>query len=285
LANPDYEKIRESGHSVYSRIYLKEQLERTNQLHDYRNAVSSLISQSYFLPQLHGMEHLQVPYWMSELENEGSDGSIAFNHNVYGISTIVSSQLRHSYLPEFDYSSLNDYIGFMSSSLRDASNAFEDMFGYYPESFIATNYIWSENVEEDLQQMGIRIIQSSRYQKMPRYYKSKLIKRNMGEVNRLNQVYLIRNIYFEPSERMYSGKRKLVEEVWQRINVLFALNVPVVLSMHRLNFMGGFDSKNQYENLELFYELMDRVLRKWDDIEFMSSVELGKLILETKGKI
>ena len=63
--------------------------------------------------------------------------------------------------------------------------------------------------------------------------------------------------------------------VWNRI---FRWHKPVILSTHRLNYIGNLDEKNRTNSLHLLKALLDRITRKYPDIEFMTSDELGGLI-------
>jgi hypothetical protein len=48
--------------------------------------------------------------------------------------------------------------------------------------------------------------------------------------------------------------------------------------MHRLNVIGSLDESNRTKNLADLKTLLQTVVRRWPDVEFMSSDQLGKLI-------
>ena len=69
-----------------------------------------------------------------------------------------------------------------------------------------------------------------------------------------------------------------MEECFNNINYSFLLKKPAIISSHRLNFMGGLNLKNREENLMLLEELLSNIIRKWPQVEFFSSDDLGNII-------
>lgn len=57
-----------------------------------------------------------------------------------------------------------------------------------------------------------------------------------------------------------------------------------VISSHRLNFIGNIDIQNRDRNLILFRKLLNKIMKKWPDVEFISSDELGKNIVDKYDK-
>jgi len=50
-----------------------------------------------------------------------------------------------------------------------------------------------------------------------------------------------------------------------------------------LNFIGAINEKNRTQNLQLLEELLSKIMKRWPDVEFMSSDELGDLITATQN--
>ncbi len=282
LANPDFEKIKNSNYLKYYRKYFWEELEQKDELDLYKKQLNSLIEKGYFKPQLHGMEHVQVPYWMSQLQNKSKETVVAFENMVYGISTTVTSEKRETYLAALNYFSQDEFEEFMLVALQDASKAFYDFFGFKSLSFIAPNYVWSDRVEKTLEKEGVRVIQSSRFQNLPKAYGAKVVRHFIGEKNKNNQIYLVRNAIFEPSTM--NNKSNAEAQCFSQIKNAFRFNKPAIISIHRLNFMGGFDKKNQAENLEILNQLLLKIIAKYPEVEFMSSDQLGDIIIHSTVK-
>lgn len=159
------------------------------------------------------------------------------------------------------------------------------MFGYRSESFIATTYTWSPLIEPSLKLNGVKYIQGLVSQRVPFdsgtkfYYK----KNNyQGKKNNLGQIYLMRNCFFEPSH--FRDKFDVVDECLSRINIAFRWGKAAIISSHRLNFIGNIDIQNRDRNLILFQKLLNEIVKKWPDVEFISSDELGKNIVSKYDK-
>jgi len=62
------------------------------------------------------------------------------------------------------------------------------------------------------------------------------------------------------------------------INIAFRMKKPAIISSHRINYVGFIDSSNRDRNLKSLNQLLTRILEKWPDVEFMTTVELGNSI-------
>lgn len=284
MANPDFNSIRESGFKDYSYISLKDKLESEDEFHAYKQQIEIGMKQKWFHPQLHGREHLNIALWMRFLQKSSKETLIAFENEVYGISTTISKEKRRSFLPALDYENKDVLHKFIIPSLEDSQRLFIDFFGFISKSFIAPNYVWDSQVEKILAEQKIEYIQSSRNQVVSiggQNVEGSLIKHKTGERNKIGQIYLVRNAIFEPST--VTNKRQHLEDCLSQINLALMFNKPAVISMHRLNFMGGMDISNRVANLALFKELIERIILKYPNIEFMSSDQLGDLIKQSKN--
>ena len=163
----------------------------------------------------------------------------------------------------------------MLQSIDEAALIFENLFGFKSESFIAPRYIWNDNIEKQLNKNNVRYIQGVIVQNIPKddFYKKKI--NLFGTKNNFNQTYITRNVFFEPS---LNPKFNWVLDAIKRINIAFKWNKPAVISMHRLNFMGGLNEDNRKNNLMLLKNLITEVKRLHPDVVFMSTNELGILI-------
>jgi len=64
----------------------------------------------------------------------------------------------------------------------------------------------------------------------------------------------------------------------KKIDIAFSWHKPAIICTHRINYMGELDPGNRKVNLRLFKELLQRILKQWPDVEFMTSDKLGDLI-------
>lgn len=283
MSNPDFDLIRQHDFSSYHYISLAQRVLSEVGMQNYRDVVINAQKEKYFHPQLHGREHVNVPLWLQFLKANSKETHLAFDQKVYGISTTITKEKRRSFLPTLDYDTQKEFNEFTQVSLIEGQKLFKDFFGYHSRSFIAPNYTWDDSVEQVLKQIGIEFIQSSRNQfvsKGGQLNGIKFKKHKTGEVNHQKQLYLVRNVIFEPST--VSNKEMCLQDCFNQISMAFLTRKPAIISMHRLNFMGSLVEQNRTDNLKLFEKLITKLLMKWPDIEFMTTDELGDLIKKSK---
>jgi len=275
-ANPNFQKIRESNFEKY----FSESLDDTLNRYPNHEKVKELCIQGgrkkYFVPQLHGREHLNISQWMSDLRSGNKETHEAFARGVFGISAHIVKVKRKSYQAAFGFQKIDYEVDF-KQVLTEAVMDFERLFGFKSKTFIAPNYTWGDEVEKITADLGITHLQGSRAQHIPLFSKDELaIKRNfLGKTNQYGQKYLIRNVVFEP---FMNEKKDCVSKALNEIQNAFLWNKPAIISMHRVNFIGSINQNNRERNLKLFKELLDKIDKLWPNVEFLSSKDLAEII-------
>ncbi len=64
----------------------------------------------------------------------------------------------------------------------------------------------------------------------------------------------------------------------RRIEIAFKWGKAANISAHRLNFIGSIDSANTDRTLPEFKRLLQEIVRRWPDVEFVTSDQLGEII-------
>ena len=165
----------------------------------------------------------------------------------------------------------------MKKSIEDGLDLFESTFGYQSKSFMAPSYTWNDEVELSLYKKGVKFIQSVYYQNCSDNDGGNDVRHHyFGQKNKLGQYYLLRNCSFEPSQNYYSSE--VVDNCLKEISTAFLMGRPATISVHRLNFIGAILKENRDNTLQLMGSLLTKIMEKWPDVEFMTSVELGRLI-------
>lgn len=281
VANPDFDKIRES--SFYNYYYESIEKTITNQYNTHVwNRWHEGIEKGIFRPQFHGREHLNVKSWLKALQNDEFATKLAFDFKTFGLTDATSPSIKTHYMGAFN-SKLEEDIQFYEKAIFEGLNLFEKLFGYRSTSFIATTYTWSPLIEPILKKNGIEYLQGLVNQKIPLDGgdKFKYIKGNFqGKRNKLGQFYLMRNCFFEPTH--YREKFDVIDDCLNRIDIAFRWKKAAVIGAHRLNFIGAIDETNRTKNLQLFKNLLTEIVKKWPDVEFMSSDQLGNVIKNNK---
>jgi len=277
VANPDFKKIRESNFKEYFFEDFQTSIERIYPGGRIPELWNEGIRQELFFPQLHGREHVNYNRWLTDLQNKDQEALIAFEHNVYGVSKSIAKKNRHSYLASFDFDEKKQELEALQT-ITDSVSMFQSSFGYSSTSFIAPNYVWSEEIEKALAENHISYIQSSKSQLLPIYSRKKgngYLKHFTGQVNANNQLYLVRNCMFEPS---ITGVERALNDCIAQIKIAFMTGKPAIISSHRLNYIGALVENNRIQNLAALRNLFSVIKEKWPEVEFLNSPKLGETI-------
>jgi hypothetical protein len=276
VANPDFDKIKASGFDAYFyepfTVTLKRYPDHARSFKLWKEGMSAGV----FKPQFHGREHLNVTRWMRALRHDLGNVRLAFNYRMFDLSTSLSIS-GNSFMEALNYESTNEFE-FQKESIIEGLQLFEQLFGYKSRSFIAPCYTWSNELNKTLKNCGVNTFQGGRYQFEPKAGKEHKFKKHFhytGQRNNLGQVYLTRNAEFEPSQ---NNDFDWNNEVISQMAIAFRWNKPAIIQTHRLNFIGSINPSNREANLPMFAELLKMIIKKWPDIEFMSSDMLGDLI-------
>ncbi|MBQ4507970.1 MAG: hypothetical protein II970_03650 [Paludibacteraceae bacterium] len=279
-ANPVFDKIKESGFTQY---YFEPFTETLN--HDAAHAGvfgmwKAGMEAGVFHPQSHGREHLYVKKWLRTLREGDAITRMAFDLGTWGLTSNVDPSIRGYYMGAFDSGKDADIREF-EGIIDDALRLFHDIFGYESRSFTPTTYTWSPKIEPCLVQHGVRYIQSTFQQKVPLDDDQTIritYRGFQGTRTKAGLIRLFRNCFFEPSTK---PNYDWVGDCLRRIEIAFKWHKAANICAHRLNFIGSIDPANTDRNLPLFRQLLQEIVRRWPDVEFVSSDQLGKIIEES----
>ncbi len=279
VANPDFKKIEESSFEKYHFESFKTTL---NNYPKHQNSFSLWekgMQQKIFHPQFHGREHLNIERWMVDLQNKNEETLFGFHIGMFGISGHITKVKRGSYLAAFDGGENENRLYNKQDIVKEGLSLFKQEFGYNSKSFIAPNYVWNEQIEKVASEGGVKFIQGTNTQRISSDYdKKKQLKRHyLGQRSKNEQIYLTRNCFFEPSENQ---NKSWVDSCLREIDISFRWRKPAIISTHRVNFIGFINPINRDLNLPQFEQLLSEILKKWPDVEFMTSDKLGDLITE-----
>jgi hypothetical protein len=282
VANPDFDKIAAYNYQEYAYEKFTDTLKRYTNCDRVTNLISEGAKEELYKPQFHGREHLNVSQWMKALQNGHTELLEAFKHRAFGIALADRDSKRKNLMSAFDYDDAWESEK-KKEIIYDGLNIFEEIFGFKSHSFIATTFIWDLNVESALHKSGVKYLQGIPYQYLPNpggeWYNRKF--HFTGQKNKIGQIYLVRNAFFEPS---IMPQKDNVGECMKRIELAFQWGKPAIIGSHRVNFIGSIEESNRSNNLVLFKKLLKAIVSKWPNVEFMSSDQLGNLINTKKGE-
>ena len=88
-------------------------------------------------------------------------------------------------------------------------------------------------------------------------------------------VHIVRNVVFEPTRNPNFNAEDFA---MRQIEVAFRLKKPANISSHRVNFSGHISPENRTLGLAALKGLLDRIVARWPEVEFVSAGELAKMI-------
>ena len=276
VANPDFKKIKMRNFQEYAYEPFTETLKKYPSHANAFDLWKAGMEKKIFIPQFHAREHLNIALWMQALKANDKKVRFTFDHN-----TTYSGKSDYSFMDAFDFERIEE-LESLKLIVKEGLDLFEKLFGFRSRSFIAPCYIWHPELEATLKKCGVEYIQGTREQLIPteRHFEYNKIKHNLGETNDLNQIYLIRNATFEPSS--IEGM-DWVNYCFNQIETAFAWGKPAIITSHRVNYIGYLDKNNRERSLELLSALINKVQKKWPEVEFLSSDQLGDIIKQSKN--
>lgn len=282
MANPDFKKIEDSEFKEYH----FETLDKT--VRDYPNHDKLLeywkkgVELGIFSPQLHAREHLHIQRWMEMLNWEDGGLKFAFQNKSVGPSKFKSINYLN-YAGAF-YPIKKEEVKGLHDILLGAGELYKMYLGCEPKSFVAPNAEEPEELTQTLAKLGVKVVTRPKQRKYPlgdNEFKTQI--NWPGKLNSSNQVTLVRNAFFEPcafgSKNSHTNSiTDWVDNCMKEIEVAFRWKKPVVISSHRWNYVGSIRLENRDKGLKELKRLLTQVLKKWPDVEFMTSAELGDLM-------
>lgn len=271
VANPDFEKIERYSFDSYFWMSLEDTFKAYN-----RPSSLPLWAQGekdgVFIPEFHGREHLNVPVWMRDLKNGNTSTLLAFKNGVWGWKN--KNKYGIKYQAAFALQKTRD-LEFQRQAILEGLDEFQRIHNRKAKYFVAPNGQFNNSLEYDLAEKGVEYIGASKVQlENLGEGRKKRVFNWLGKRNAFGQTYLTRNCFFEPS---YSG-HNWIQSCLNEIAIAFLCMKPAVISTHRVNYIGGLNEENRENGLSELDELLKQILRRWPDVIFMSSTELGEVV-------
>lgn len=274
MANPDFDKIRSCDFQEYHYELFTETLAKYPHHKGSFRLWQEGMGEKLFHPQFHGREHINVDRWMKALRNHDRNITEAFNNNMISISSEPTG-MTFGYMESLDYYSAEEKKN-KTAVIAEGLEQFEKVFGFTPASFMGSCFVWDDEIERTLHEKGVQYIQGIVRQLKPEIEKGehryKKVYHRTGQKNALGQIYLVRNAAFEPC---MNEPHNVTDTCLREIAIAFRCHTPAIISAHRFNFIGNINTGNRDRNLSGFKKVLQEIVRRWPDVEFMFSDELG----------
>jgi hypothetical protein len=275
-ANPDFKKIEDEQFTAYYYQTILDTLKDYNQEEAFSYWKKGE-QQKLFVPEFHGREHLNVNLWMKALQQKDKNTLEAFHQGFWGFRPHNLGGLAYQSAFYLDKPESLDYH---QEVIKSGVQLFEQLHSRKPSFFVPPNGAIHQKIIDTAVKEGMTYVSSPKIHKEPQGNgKTKKHFRYIGKKGKNNLIYLTRNCVFEPS---YPDKGHSVKDCLGHIETAFKFKKPAVISSHRLNYIGGLDEANRNTGNKALKNLLTQILKKWPEVEFMTSVQLGKLIRNDK---
>jgi hypothetical protein len=274
VANPDFERIKSGAFESYYYELFPTTYERYGDKSILLSLWKNGIENGFLAPQFHGREHLNVSRWMKGLRSDDRLLHQMFAYSFFGIVSTQQKNKSNNYLAALDFDDFRETETHLSI-IKEGLTHFEAIFGFRSESFIAPNYTWHSVHEAILAESDVQFIQGGGTQRFPVEKGYKIRRNKLGSKSSENQFYLVRNCTFEPASK---PDFDWVGNCLKEVEAAFRWNKPAVITSHRVNFIGSINLNNRIGNLSMLKSLVSRIVKRWPDVEFISSAQLGRII-------
>ncbi|MFZ4455589.1 MAG: hypothetical protein ACOYOT_05150 [Bacteroidales bacterium] len=272
VANPDFDKINENHFREYVYEPITETFSRYSGCEHSFDLWKEGVKRGIFRPQFHAREHLNVNEWMRALQAKDEMAHFAFNNGFWGYNN--AKQGGVSFQAAFDFVNPGDLMS-QAESIDSGLKLFEQLMGYQATYFVPTNGPFNNSLEQVAANGGISLMYGSRFQSMPiGHGESKTVYHYFGQRNQWNQRYIMRNVMFEP----FKGGQDWIDTCLHDISFAFKCKQPAVICSHRVNYMGGLRFENRDQGLSQLKQLLKAIVRKWSDVEFMTTDQLQEIM-------
>ncbi len=276
-SNIDFEKMQKDDYTCFYNETLPETFEKLSkqQPEAYAGAWDLFrqgIAKGLLKPQFHGREHLNLIVFNDKLQNRDKQLLCALKNKSY---TSISDEEypTMSSLAAFDFWDIKDNIKFIPI-IQEGLELFEKIYGYKSTFFTPPVNNIHHCLFNVLKENGVCFIDLGMIRKEHQGFNTYKKSFNfIGKKTKENLRIMVRNVVFEPTE---DRGINWVDFTMKQIETAFRWNKPAIISSHRVNFCGHIDENNRNKGLMTLKNLLDEIVKKWPDVEFMSADELGE---------
>lgn len=237
------------------------------------------IEKGFLKPQFHGREHLNLTVFNDKLKKRDEQLLTALKNKSF--TSIADDEYpTMSAMAELDFWDVNENEN-LKPVLKEGLDLFEEVYGYRstyftPPVFSIHHSLFQTLKDNRIQFLDLALLRNE-HQGLNAYKKSF---NYIGKKTKEDLTIMVRNVVFEPTEERGID---WVDFTMQQIETAFRWNKPAIISSHRVNFCGHIDAQNREKGLAVLKELLQKIVAKWPDAEFMSADELADYLKNKNG--
>tara|TARA_B100001059_G_C17800471_1_gene565854 strand:+ start:168 stop:1289 length:1122 start_codon:yes stop_codon:yes gene_type:complete len=274
VANINFEAIEQNGFEKYEYESILDSYEKMPSNKSPWKIFKEGIEKNLIVPESHGREHVNLEYFNELLKRKDAELiSCILERSFGGLNAKPFKNI--GYTAAFDFEN-NPNFEKQKEILTSGLELFEEIFGRKASHFNAPGAHEHHFLESTMFEKGINFIDTDfikREHQGNGVYSNKLTFN--GNKNKLGQIYFVRNCVFEP---LLDLNKDYVDSCLKEIEIAFRYNKPANISSHRVNFSGEIDSNVRLRGLSELKRLLLSIVKKWPEVEFMCTNELGFLM-------
>ncbi|MCL8006660.1 hypothetical protein M8845_04385 [Gelidibacter japonicus] len=275
--NIDFEAMANNGYSeyvyellpkTYEKLSLKDSTAYTGTWELWKEG----IDKGLMKPQFHGREHFNLNIFNDLLKKRSENLLKVLEQDSY-VSIPDHRNYKNGWTAAYSFDDKKETEGFLDN-VRDGLKMFKEVYGFDSKVFTPPAQQFPLHLEPKLSALGLEYIDRPRS-----------LKRHLGngryqmEKHKLGggttMLELVRNVVFEPSSAHISN---WVDFSFRQIEAAFFWKKPANISSHRVNFCGHIDPENRKTGLTALKQLLDKIVKRWPEVEFISADQLGDII-------
>lgn len=231
-------------------------------------------------PQFHGREHLNLTLLNRKLEK--NDADLIANLENESMAGLESDLPGIGFTQAFAITptvSLEKQVNLHTESIRSGMDAFERVFGFRSKTFTPPAQTIHPRLYGELETLGIQGIDKP-YRCCRELGNGKRVmeKNRLGTRPNNRHLTIVRNVVFEPADEQGFDP---VDRALLLVETAFRWGKPAIISSHRVNFCGHIDPNNRARGLAGLKRLLDAIVLRWPDIEFVTADELVQIIVDS----
>lgn len=274
VANPNFEKIEASNFTEYHYETTLQTYKHYHGAENTHNVAMQGIHYKLWAPQFHAREHLQYKRYLKALQTNNQLEYECFqNRSILGIA---NSEL--DYFPAYAIDAKED-IAELNIAISDGISLFEKMYGYKPISFCPPCGVVNTELFKAFAKEGVWGLQSGQYFSPEGDGTIKHHQHRWGYTNDQAQLFTRRNCTFEPVK---NHELDWANRCMKEIEIAFRWGKPACINSHRVSYIGRIFKENRDDSLKQLEKLLKMIVKRWPDVEFISSEILFNIIKEDK---
>lgn len=234
---------------------------------DVRSLYKTGIENNYIFPQLHGYSHYNLEALNKYFSTD--EARNAFGNRFLTAASVVKGNLSFLHGELSKKNSECDRI-------RDASEEFKIVFGFYSKSMIPPTFIFDIEFLKILKEINVTLVQASN-----RLNSSEKTRYSFPYFQKRKRIYWsVRNARLDPHPE-YNFNH---EQCFRSIDKAFENKSPAVIDFHRVNFAGRFVPEYRGRTMKELRLLLANVYQKWPDAKFIHSQKLNDILWQQETR-